>query len=708
MLKTLTRPPDRPYHFGPFPMEELPRDAAVAERELSAPPQLPAYRDVPAGAGPGFEESADFVAALYREMRQPDPAPALAPVAADPETRTREVKGLAYFLDAAQAGICAAVEQLWPGASHAGRHTHVVVVLVEHGRQPERGNLASGWLANAHEACGRMRAAEIAVCVAGHVAALGYDARAHWAGQSEIDLDKASILAGLAVRTDRGVRNPFLDDRFSLAAVTTDYPLACDVPLAAGALGGARGLRYFLGWSGAHSGLERWRRNRRATHLGAYPMEDLRRVDRPTTLILDEEVPRVPKRALFFARAAFGDLGDKAQQEVKRFAGKQPLAAACISPMMKLVENHAGPVADRVDPSTCNPGQNAMAVKSLVHHLGGDIVGICEIPDYAWYSHQVGGEEIIPYHKYAIVVVIDQGFDTMEGATGDDWISGVQSMRAYMRGEEISVAVARFLRGLGHDARPQTNRDSDVLHIPLILLAGLGELSRIGELVLNPFMGPRFKSVVITTNMPLAVDKPIDFGLQYFCGHCLKCARECPCDAIPFGDKVMFNGYEMWKPDVERCTRYRVTNPGGSACGRCMKTCPLNKVVDLDGPITEQIASWLGVHAMWAKPLLVPIAVKLDDLLGHGRRVPVKKWWQDLEIVDGVCVVPKRTNQRDISPDKPPPKNQKMAYYPAAVNPPADRMAPFPVDRKEAQRVRLETPEEARRRTSLIHTQERQ
>ena len=24
-----------------------------------------------------------------------------------------------------------------------------------------------------------------------------------------------------------------------------------------------------------------------------------------------------------------------------------------------------------------------------------------------------------------------------------------------------------------------------------------------------------------------------------------KCARECPCDAISWGDKVMFNGYEM-------------------------------------------------------------------------------------------------------------------------------------------------------------------
>ena len=81
----------------------------------------------------------------------------------------------------------------------------------------------------------------------------------------------------------------------------------------------------------------------------------------------------------------------------------------------------------------------------------------------------------------------------------------------------------------------------------------------------------------------MQADQPIDFGLQYFCSDCLKCARECPCDAIPFGDKVMFNGYEIWKPDVERCTRYRLTNARGSACGRCMKTCPINKVVDADG-----------------------------------------------------------------------------------------------------------------------------
>lgn len=35
-------------------------------------------------------------------------------------------------------------------------------------------------------------------------------------------------------------------------------------------------------------------------------------------------------------------------------------------------------------------------------------------------------------------------------------------------------------------------------------------------------------------------------GLQDFCAQCHKCACECPCNAIPFGPKVMFNGYAMW------------------------------------------------------------------------------------------------------------------------------------------------------------------
>jgi ferredoxin len=219
--------------------------------------------------------------------------------------------------------------------------------------------------------------------------------------------------------------------------------------------------------------------------------------------------------------------------------------------------------------------------------------------------------------------------------------------------------------------------------------------------VLNPFVGPRFKSVVLTTDFPMETDQPIDFGLQYFCSNCLKCARECPCDAIPFGDKVMFNGYEIWKPDVERCTRYRLTNARGSACGRCMKTCPINKVVDADGAVLTRVASWFGVNAMFLKPLMVPFATWFDDWIGNGRRNLAKKWWLDLEIVNNAVVTPRATNERDIDPErKVDAAGQKMAYYPANMMPPPNDPAPYPVDRKAAMAAKdlLETPDKARTR----------
>jgi ferredoxin len=201
--------------------------------------------------------------------------------------------------------------------------------------------------------------------------------------------------------------------------------------------------------------------------------------------------------------------------------------------------------------------------------------------------------------------------------------------------------------------------------------------------------------VVLTTDLPLVVDQPIDFGLQEFCSGCLKCARECPCDAIPFGGKVMFNGYEIWKPDVERCTRYRLTNAKGSACGRCMKTCPINKVVDADGALLTRVGSWLGINARPLKSLLVPIATWLDDRLGNGKRNPAKKWWFDHEIVNGVAVTPKSTNERDIEPARRvDAAKQKIAYYHASMMPPPDAAHAVPVDRKAALAAAawLETP----------------
>src|SRR5216684_1788275 len=58
------------------------------------------------------------------------------------------------------------------------------------------------------------------------------------------------------------------------------------------------------------------------------------------------------------------------------------------------------------------PAANALAIKSLSYVLVSDLTGICEIPRYAWFSHREDGSPLEPYHRYAVVMPIDQGYDT--------------------------------------------------------------------------------------------------------------------------------------------------------------------------------------------------------------------------------------------------------------------------------------------------------
>lgn len=692
-----SRSKDRPVELGLFPLETLPRDASIKGQEADAP-ETPIQSQA-SGTGP-LAAALDKYRDIYAAFVQGEATADKAPVPDDLVRRAADVKGFAYFMDASQVGICALPANAWnsdAGVDGAAGLDKAVVIIVEHGRVPEKDNLAHDWVAGAVPQASAMRAAEIAVVVAGHIRQMGWNAHCHVAGAECLDAGRLAVLAGLGIREGGNIVNPYLGDNFSIAVIATDYDLACDEPLAPAAKN-AGGLAYWWGKNGAQSGRERNRRAKRPSHYSRYPMETVKRIDRPTTLILDDEVPRVPKRAAFFERALKGDLGAKSKKERTRFSFKHPTSWSLLHAIRALVPHQGGETADTDTSRFSDPVANAKAIKSLSYFLGSDLTGICEIPRYAWHSHKEDGRPIEMYHKYAVVMLIDQGYDTMEGASGDDWISGTQSMRGYLRGAEIAGIMADTLRQEGFSSRSQTNADSDVLHIPLVLWAGLGELSRIGELVLNPFVGPRFKSVVLTTDIPLEVDKPIDFGLQTFCNSCYKCARECPCDAIPWGDKVMFNGYEIWKPDVERCTRYRLTNMKGAACGRCMKTCPINKVVDYDGPLLTRAASWMGVNAMWAKPVMAPMAAWLDDKLGHGVRNPAKKWWFDHEIVDGKTIAAKGTNQRDIDPAKVmDPAKQKMAYVHANMMPAPDAADPRPLDRKAglAAKDLLETPAQA-------------
>ncbi|HVN96983.1 MAG TPA: reductive dehalogenase [Syntrophorhabdaceae bacterium] len=363
--------------------------------------------------------------------------------------------------------------------------------------------------------------------------------------------------------------------------------------------------------------------------LDLFPVHTLKRVERPTTLIKDDQVKRVNERDGGFAKAAAGDYGPVLERERLR-NDKEPISGALLDIGLYLRPIVDGIVAKQKAPIPDNPELLAHHIKELAYFLRSDAVGICELPPYAVFTHRYpSGEPVDLKHKNAIAILIDQDWRTSEATSGSDYISRPQSYMAYSTSGFIACVMADYIRRLGYPAKAHYGAfNYDLVVPPILLWAGLGEFSRMGECVVHPFLGPRFKAAVVTTDLPLAPDKPIDFGLQDFCSKCKKCARECPTQSISYEGKIMYNGYERWPVDVKKCTSMRVGNKHGASCGTCMTVCPWNK------PYTpfHRAVGWMMRHSGVARSL----AIKGDDLLGYGNADYSKKWWFQLECVDGV------------------------------------------------------------------------
>lgn len=589
--------------------------------------------------------------------------------------QTRQTKTLAAGIDMIMADL---KESMAAAPKPMGDHHTALVFLVDHKRDPKPGELGCDWVQNAQDQRATVLSTETATIIANYIRLLGYDARAHTATTTEVDLAQLAVASGLGVAdADGDVHVPWLGQRFGLAAVTTTMDLAHDLPLAPLDQQVLQSLTWRFGTHGGASRSTRDPYAKRDYHLGAHKFETLKRVETPTTYIDEPNVARVPKRADLFARAQFGDMGKHVQKDATggKYVRKSAPSSAqrrVLGAFVLLQDGERATSQVLMDPDIA-----AANIKGASYFLSVDAVGLSRCPDWAWYSHDATGAEITPPHDQAISMIIDQGFETMEGASGDDWISVAQSMRAYLRFSLLGGIIAQHIRNLGYKARAHTVLDGEVLQPPLLLLSGLGEVSRIGEVILNPFLGPRLKSGAVTTDLPMAHDKPIDFGMQKFCENCNKCARECPSGAITAGPKLMFNGYEIWKSDSQKCATYRITTPGGAMCGRCMKTCPWN----LEGLFAEAPFRWAAMNL----PAAAPIFAKLDDAMGKGGLNDTKKWWWDLELTEGgdhYAPTQHPLNRRDLQKDlKLDYADQTLAVYPAPLAP-APYPYPAPMDRE--------------------------
>lgn len=213
-----------------------------------------------------------------------------------------------------------------------------------------------------------------------------------------------------------------------------------------------------------------------------------------------------------------------------------------------------------------DPAAMAGEIKGLARRLGADLVGICRVTQDHVYKTKA-----IP-EKYAISLGMEMDYDRI--ATAPSPLAATEVARAYHDLGLVTIELAEHIRERGYPASVHHPLGAGrMVLVPFAILAGLGEQGRSGIAVSREF-GPRFRLGCVTTDLPLAVDGPVDLGVARYCEHCKVCMRACPAGAIP-EQRTVHRGIERWVIDVDRCRPYFLDNHG---CGICIKVCVYNKM----------------------------------------------------------------------------------------------------------------------------------
>jgi reductive dehalogenase len=149
---------------------------------------------------------------------------------------------------------------------------------------------------------------------------------------------------------------------------------------------------------------------------------------------------------------------------------------------------------------------------------------------------------------------------------------------------------------MGYRAEAEHSRHYTTLMVPLAVQAGLGEYGRLGYLITERF-GPRVRLFMVTTDLPMAEDRPVDLGADAFCRVCKKCAESCPSKSLPLEDKEIVRGVEKWRMDAESCYRYwaRV----GTDCSVCMAVCPFARPDTLVHRLVRRLVKRSNLARKW-------------------------------------------------------------------------------------------------------------
>lgn len=216
-----------------------------------------------------------------------------------------------------------------------------------------------------------------------------------------------------------------------------------------------------------------------------------------------------------------------------------------------------------------SPESAAAHLKARAFELGADLAGICRIEPSDIYR----GRTLDATHAIAVA----QRMSWREFQDVPSEASAIECLRIYYSLGEVVIALAAHIRSLGYPCTVEHPiGDSDLLHVPIGLKAGFGELGRHGSII-NPQLGPLFRMGSIALTMDLAIDRPVDAGIAAFCDTCLACRKYCPAGAIPDQRSPEAGkdhlGHDRYVIDTGRCFPYFAKY---HYCSICLPVCVYN------------------------------------------------------------------------------------------------------------------------------------
>lgn len=280
----------------------------------------------------------------------------------------------------------------------------------------------------------------------------------------------------------------------------------------------------------------------------------------------------------------------------------------------------------KVDPAEfSSPELAASRVKAVAKIYGANLVGITAYDPRWTYRSKFSGRQLaskpveVP-HEVTSVIVVGKSMKYDLVRMSPTATAGTSAAAGYAEDAVTLLALAQYIRSLGFMAI--ANQNDTNLAVPYAIQAGLGEYGRNG-LCITPEYGPRIRFGRILTNMPLAHDRPISFGVEATCAVCRRCANNCPPQAIDHGEPSTYcfnrsniSGIKKWTTDGEKCFKFWVLK--GSDCANCIRTCPYNK---------DFTKLWSKILRILLRTPLRKIALSIDDWTRLHDQIKPSSWW---------------------------------------------------------------------------------